>query len=384
MQSWKSWGGIALACALSAACEKQPTAPAKAAVAPPSVSVSAAQSKQIRQHSQFVGQTTAVEDVSLRARVQGYVVERLFTEGKDVDKGETLLLIDPSTYEAQVDIAEGALAQAKAERDRYDKEAERYKTMVKKGAVSQEKYDQVLSQSLSARAAVKSREAELTKRKLELSFTTISAPISGRIGRAQVSVGDLVDPGSGELARLTQLDPIYVTFSISETVLVEVQQKALKTGKKIDTGDYEIRLQFANGTIYKNAGYIDFVDNRVNVSTGTLAIRGRFDNPSRVLVPGQYVTVLLQGKEQTKQLVVPQVAVQEDQTGRFVLVVDKDKKVEVRKVYTGDQVGTDWVIQSGLEDGEQVIVQGLKKVRPGMLVNAQPAMALSTSKAKGN
>lgn len=382
MQSWKSWGGVALACVLSAACEKQPSAPTSAATTPPSVSVSAVQFKQIRDHSQFVGQTTAVEDVSLRARVQGYVVERLFTEGKDVEKGETLLRIDPSTYKAQADIAEGALAQAKAEQDRYDKEAERYKTMVKKGAVSQEKYDQVLSQSLSARAAVQSREAELTKYKLELSFTEITAPIRGRIGRAEVSVGDLVDPGSGELARLTQLDPIYVTFSISETVLVEVQQKALETGKKIDAGDYEIRLQFANGTIYNNVGYIDFVDNRVNVATGTLAIRGRFDNPNRVLVPGQYVTVLLQGKEETKQLVIPQVAVQEDQTGRFVLVVDNNKKVEVRKVYTGEQIGTDWVIQSGLQEGEQVIVQGLQKVRPGMVVNAQPAM--SQSNATGN
>ena len=339
---------------------------------PPSVIVAPVTQKEIVNTVDFIGQTIAVNQVSIRARVSGYIEDRQFIEGEDVEKGEQLLVIDQDPFRAEVNRANAALAQAEADLTRAQKDLSRYSGLVQEGAASQQQVDRTQSEVLQGEALILVRKAELEQAQLNLDYTEIAAPISGRIGRAEVTEGNLVGPESGELAFIAQLDPIYVTFSISEKDMISAKQKTMNSG--INLAERVIpAIRLPNGTMYESEGRIDFVDNAVDPNTGTVALRAVFENPEKLILPGQFVTVVLQQDEPVTHLTVPQVAVLEDQVGRYVLIADNDNKVEQRRVTTGGRDGADWIIREGVAENERVLVYGLQKVQPGMSVNASMA-----------
>ncbi|MCB1856765.1 MAG: efflux RND transporter periplasmic adaptor subunit [Gammaproteobacteria bacterium] len=341
---------------------------------PPGVLVAEARPEQIRDTVEFIGRTVAVNDVSLNAQVSGYLQEILFEEGGEVREGELLFKIDPAIYAAQVAAAKGSVAKASAALVRADKDLARYRELLKKQSVSRQQVDQAESDQLQAAAEVQAAEASLKKAETDLSFTEIRAPIDGRIGRALVSTGNLVGPQSGELARLVELDPIYVNFSVSESDLLDVKQKRKNLTveeRGNERGKLSVALRLANRSVYPHTGEIDFLDNVVDPKTGTVTLRAKFDNPDDFLVPGLFVSTILSTEERTTELMIPQAAVQEDQAGRFVMVVAPDDTVERRKITTGRQIGANLVVTTGLNPEERVVVEGIQKVRPGMKVDAK-------------
>lgn len=339
---------------------------------PPSVIVQPVVQKEITDTVEYIGQTLAVNQVSIRARVSGYVEQRSFREGEDVELGEELLIIDQAPFIAEVNRAKAAVAQSEADLDRARKDLKRYGGLVGEGAASQQQVDRSESEVLQGEAQILARKAELEQAELNLGFTTISAPISGRIGRAQATEGNLVGPESGELAFLVELDPIYVSFSVTEKDMITAKQRMRNQG--INLADKLIpSLRLPNGTMYEIKGRLDFIDNKVDPTTGTVAARCVFPNPDKLLLPGQFVTVVLERDQPVSELVVPQVAVLEDQVGRYVLVAGEDSKVEQRRITTGIRYGNDWIVKDGLDENERVLVYGLQKVQPGMAVNATDA-----------
>ena len=357
---------IAAALVLLAACGQEQAAEERP---PPSVIVAPVVQKEITNTIEYIGQTIAVNQVSIRARVSGYIEQRLFTEGEDIDAGEKLLVIDQAPFIAQVNRAKAALAQAEADLERARKDLVRYSGLVKEGATSQQQVDRTESEVLQGEALILVRQAELEQAELNFNFTEINAPISGRIGRAEVTEGNLVGPESGELAYLVQLDPIYVTFSLTEKELINAKQRMLKEGFDLEEKLIP-SLRLPNGTMYAITGKLDFLDNAVDPATGTVAARSVFDNPDKLILPGLFVTVVLQRDAPVNELVVPQVAVLEDQVGRYVLLADEQNKVEQRRITTGGRYGSDWIVRDGLKESERVLVYGLQKVQPGMVVNA--------------
>ncbi len=357
------------------ACDSDKAEKAAAEAAPPpGVLIAKAARRQVRETLEFIGRTVAVNDVSLNAQVSGYLQERLFEEGAGVETGDLLFRIDPAIYEAQVAVAKGSVAKASAALARAGKDLKRYRLLLKKQSISEQQVDQAESDELQAEAELMAAKATLIGAETDLSFTEIRAPIEGRIGRALVSVGNLVGPGSGELARLVELDPIYVNFSISERDLLTFKERKIKEqGKLTGKHDVQVELRLANKTIYGHKGDIDFLDNVVDPRTGTVTIRARFDNPDRLLVPGLYVSAILGTSERQTELMIPQAAVQEDQAGRFVMVVDPEDKIERRQITTGRQFGGDLVVTGGLNPDERVVVEGIQKVRPGMKVAPKEA-----------
>jgi membrane fusion protein (multidrug efflux system) len=340
---------------------------------PPGVLVAQVAMRQISETVEYVGQTVAVNDVSLRAQVEGYLLERKFDEGRDVEQGDELFLIDPALYEAGVAAAEGAVAEARAEVSRADKDAKRYRSLAQKQSVSQQALDKAESELLQASAILKTAESQLLKAQIDLSHTVITAPISGRIGRAAASVGGLVTPLTGELARLVELDPIYANFSVSERDVIEAKRRFQTGNVELELDRIEVTLRLPDGSLYEHVGRVDFIDNVVDRKTGTIVLRARFDNPQKLLVPGLYVSTMLGREETTDKLIIPQSAVQEDQAGMFVMVVAPDSTVELRRISTGQAYAGELVVNDGLEPGEQVIVEGIQKVRPGLVVDAKLA-----------
>ena len=340
---------------------------------PPGVLVAKVAMRQMSETIDYIGQTVAVNDVSLRTQVEGYLLERTFVEGQDVEEGAELFLIDPVLYQAGVSVAEGSVAQMRAAVTRAAQDVKRYRELIKKQSVSQQKLDEAQSESLQASANLKSAEAQLQKAQIDLSHTIIKAPFSGRIGRAYASVGDLVNPQSGELARLVELDPIYANFSVSEGDVIAAKRSGQLSGAESELDNIEVRLRLPDGSTYEHVGRVDFIDNVVDRKTGTIVMRARFDNPEKLLVPGLYVSTSLGREETTDKLVIPQAAVQEDQAGAFVMVVAPDNRVELRRITPGQAYAGELVIAAGLEPDEQVIVEGIQKVRPGVLVDAKLA-----------
>jgi membrane fusion protein (multidrug efflux system) len=344
-----------------------------AAAPPPGVLVAKVSMRQILETVEYVGQTVAVNDVSLRAQVSGYLLKKTFDEGQDVEKGAELFTIDPALYEAGVAAAAGAVAEAKAEVLRTDKDLKRYRTLIKSQAISQQQLDKAEVELLQASANLKTVEAQLLRAKIDLSYTVIKAPFTGRIGRAGASLGDLVAPQSGELARLVELNPIYANFSVSERDVIAAKRRYQSGDGGVEMDRIEVRLRLPDGSLYEHVGRVDFIDNVVDRRTGTVVLRARFDNPQKLLVPGLYVSTMLGREETTDKLIIPQSSVQEDQAGVFVMVVAPDNKVELRRITTGQAYAGELVVDSGLEPGEQVIVEGIQKVRPGMVVDAKLA-----------
>ncbi|MGI9276166.1 MAG: efflux RND transporter periplasmic adaptor subunit [Endozoicomonas sp.] len=338
---------------------------------PPAVSVINVSKQPVGDYSEYVARTEAVDSVSLRARVEGFLTQRDFIEGQTVEKDQLLFEIDRQPYMAALKKAEADLASARAELVKANKDLQRSKDLFRKGHISQADLDTQTSNEARAEAAVKAADAGLETAKLNLGYTRITAPFEGQVGRASYSVGNLVGPTSNPLATLTSVDPIYVNFQVDEKRLVSHLQT---TGgqRNDDEGHFDMRLRLPNGTDYDRSGIFNFADTHVDETTGTLTLRAQFPNPHGIIVPGLFVTLIVETHEKVDRPVIPQAAVQENQSGRFVLVVDAEQQVSTRQVEMGRRIGPMWVVTEGLKAGEQIIVEGLQKVRPG--VKVQPSM----------
>ena len=335
---------------------------------PPAVSVRPVASRQVTETSDFVGRVTAIEKVDIVARIVGFIEERNFTEGQQVKTGDLLFRIEQDTYRAAVDQQRANLAKAKATEVNTTLQLQRGKELVRNSNIPQSTVDQRAADDAAAKADVMQAQALVEQAEINLGYTEIRSPIDGRIGLANFTKGNLVQPSSGTLATIVSQDPIYVTFQVSERDLLAYKSRLAASVSKYPHLTIHVRLP--NGTEYAHPGETNFSDVKVDTTTDTVTIRATLPNPDGLLVPGGVVGVITERGPPTSALVVPLAAVQLDQAGRYVLVVDAAKKVEQRRVTTGVEQGRDVVVTDGLKEGEMVIVEGIQKVRPGQVVAA--------------
>lgn len=336
----------------------------------PSVVVNTAQTKTIQSKTEIVGRTRASEDVVIKSQIEGQLIKRAFVEGENVTVGDVLFEIDPSSYIAELEQHQAVLKQAIASRDVAIMNWERGNKLLPDGMISAQDMDELTTRKISTAAGVVQAEAAVKGAKLKLSYTTIYAPISGRISQSKVSTGEIIGPNT-EMANLVQLTPMWVNFLVAEKLLIDARQNYAKsTNKDIEISDIVISLRLPNGTTFDETGYIDFISNRVDPNTGSLPIRATFKNDKQMLLPGMFVTLVIESPIKEEALLIPQAAVQEDQQGRFVMLVNENDQIEKRIVELGERFGVDWRVLNGLKDGERIVVDGLQKVRPGIQVIA--------------
>jgi RND family efflux transporter MFP subunit len=401
-----------------AACDRSPQV--SAAPKPSAVTVVAVGQRSVPVYGQYVGQTEAVKTVEVRARVEGFIERQVAPDGADVKAGDVLFVIDPRPFEAtlrqaeanvardtaQLRQAEAALtqreadvrqAQANVDRDvaQVDNavtQEGRYRLLLQQGLIAREQYDQIRTNMAAleatvkadraalenaraalaassaaienAKAAVRADEAAADNARLQLGYTVIKSPLDGRMGRAEVRVGAFVGKVEATLlATVSTLDPMYVSFSVSEREALSVwARRRAELQARPGSG---ITMTLPDDSVYPQDGRLDFVDRAVDPRTGTLALRAAFPNPARVLQPGQYVRLRILLAERPDALVVPQAAVQESQGSTSLFVVAPDKTVQVRTVRMGPRVGPLWVVEEGVKAGEHVVVKGLQQIRAG-------------------
>lgn len=332
----------------------------------PSVVVATVSRRDVSRQKRYVGRVEAIHKVQLVARVTGFLEQRNFKEGSFVKKGDLLFDIEQSAYKAAVDQSAAEVASSEAQLKNNQLEYDRNKNLFTTKDVPKETLDASRSTLEVSKANVKKSEASLATAKLNLSYTEIRAPIDGRISAANIDVGNLVGPSSGALATIVSMDPIYVTWFVSERDLIEARKAGVLKGADTPLTPY---LELSDGSAYPHPGKLDYLDIAVAQETDTIKVRARFPNTGHVLIPGQFVYVTVKSDKTKSALVVPEVSLQQDQSGHYVLVVKKDGKVARRTVKLGQQVDNDFVVTDGLTPGERVITEGIQKVVPGNLVN---------------
>ena len=342
--------------------------PPQAAAAPPApaVGVRVATMKGVSQSFEFVGRVKAIEKVELRARVEGFLEKVLFREGQDVKAGELLYQIEKVQFQSAVDQAKANLAVAEAALTNAKVEYERSTELLKRNFSPQSQVDANKAALDTAAGRVMQAKAALTQAQVNLDYTDIRAPIDGRIGRTAYTVGNLVNPASGVLATIVSQDPIYVLFPVSVRDLEAIREARRK--EEGGMAKIDIRVRLPSGQEHTQRGTWNLTDPQVDPQTDTLIMRATIPNPDRTLTDGQFVTAIIRERQEAPRLVVPQAALQVDQSGYYVLVVNDQHKVEQRRVQTGPQLGTDIVATSGVKEGEKVIIDGIQKVRPGQVV----------------
>jgi membrane fusion protein, multidrug efflux system len=337
---------------------------------PPAVTVVPVASREVTDTAEYVGRVVAINKVDIVARVPGFIEERTFTEGQEVKKGDLLFRIEQATYKALVDQQLAAVAKAKATEANAVLQLERGKELGRSLNIPQSTIDQRAADAGTAKADVMVAQAALEQAKINFDYTEIHSPIDGRIGLANFTVGNLVGPSAGSLATIVSHDPIYVIFQASERDVIAYKRRiAVEGGPHV-----VVRLKLPDGSVYSQPGLSNFLDIQVANTTDTVAVRAQFPNPDGLLIPGGVVGVTVERGAPKATLIVPQAAVQVDQAGRYVLLVDDAKKVELRRIATGAEQGSDIVVTSGLKQGELIITEGIQKVRPGQVVSASPPM----------
>ncbi len=334
---------------------------------PPGVSIAVITEQDVNPPLSRNGRVEAVQSVDLRARVEGVLEEIRFKEGADVQKGDLLYVIEQAPYKAALQVAEAEIAKAEAALANARQFLKRLQS-ARKGAVAESDLEAAASAELQAKASLMEAEARRLQARLNLGYTHIRAPIAGRIGKSALTVGNLLGPASGVLARLVQLHPIRVVYSVSEDRVFNVRLESKGQNVEALNASFVPEIEMSNGVMYAHTGKIDFVDNQVDSGTGTVAIRTLFPNPDTLLLPGQFVKVVVRRNEAKRMPIVPQAAIMEDREGRFVFVVDASNTVLQRRIRTGASAGTGWAVEEGLQAGESVIVQGIQKARPGQIV----------------
>src|SRR5215472_15563756 len=336
---------------------------------PPAVLVQPAELRSMTKQFEFVGRAEALEKVDLRARVQGFLGPRLFKDGDEVKEGQLVFAIEKEPFETAVDQRRAQLAAAQATLANADQQLARTAELTRKGNAPVAQLDQRTAEQAQAKAAVMEAEANLREAQIQLSYTEITTPISGRIGRAAVSPGNLIGPDSGVLATVVQENPMQVLFSVTQREMLEARRDAGSNGK------VRARVRLADGSLYDEGGRIDFLDVQVNPRTDGQIVRAMFPNPDGMLTNGQTVRVIIEQKGGAKVVVIPEAAIAMDQTGPYVFVVGQDDKIEQRRLHLG--VGREGlaVVDEGLKPGERVVVQGQQRIRAGMTVAPQLAPA---------
>lgn len=319
------------------------------------------------------GRLEAVRTAEVRARVAGIVKQRVFREGSEVAAGEVLFRIDPAPFRAAYDSASAAVARAEASRDQARAQADRAESLIGQKMISKQDYDLAIASARQTAADVAAAKAAQETAKLNLGYATVTSPIAGRIGRALVTEGALVGQGEAtQLALVQQLDPVYVNFSQSSNDVLRLKRQVESGQLKSLGGQVPVTLLMEDGSEYPQKGRLLFSDMSVDPSTGSIALRAEFPNPRRLLLPGMYVRVRLPQAVASDAITVPQRAVVRTQQGAAVMVVGADGKVTPQPVTTAAAQGDLWVIASGLKGGEQVIVEGLQKAKPGSTVKPVP------------
>lgn len=363
-----------LAAALAGCGQQQPQGGGMPGFPPAEVTTVAVQPASFPVSFEYVGQAAGSKDAEVRSRVTGIVEKRLFQEGAWVKVGQPLFQLDARPYQAQLALAEADLARAQAEKARADREVARLKPLAEKRAIGQKEADDAQSQSDMAAAAIGAAQAKLTEARLNVSYTRVTAPIAGVTGRAAQSEGSLANANTTLLATVSQLDPIWVVFNVSENERLKLD-RARASGKLAVPANnaFEVELKLADGSTFPRTGRINFSDLRVNPQTGTYEMRASVPNADGAVKPGQFLRVVLKGAERKDAIAVPQVAVMEGPQGKFVYVAGKDKDgkdvATPRPVEVGDWTegngGNRWLIESGLKPGDQVIVEGVARLMPG-------------------
>ncbi len=368
MKDRRSTASMLVAAALCVACSAAPALAQQPSAPPPAVLVQAAELKPIADQAEFIGRASAVDKVELRARVKGFLGPRKFADGDQVKKDQVVFTIEPETYQAAVDQKKAQLDATRAALANAELQLKRAAELLRTSTGTQVTYDQRLSEQLQAKAQVEDASAQLRDAELQLSYTDIKSPIDGRIGRAAFSPGNLVSPESGVLATVVSENPIRVLFPVTQRELLDARRD-----QAADPNGIVVRIRLADGSIYKEIGKIDFIDNTVDAKTDGQIVRATFPNPEGMLTDGQTLRVIIEGETVPTSVAVPQAAIAQDQTGAYLFVVNDKNMVEQKRVRTGVSRDGMVAITSGLQAGERVIVQGQQRVRPGMTVNPSAA-----------
>lgn len=327
----------------------------------------AAERKPITRAIDFVGRVEAIQHVDIRARVTGFLQKILFTEGDLVKEGQPLYQIEPDTFKAAETQARGALFEAQAKYQNAVAQRERTQELVKTNAATPAQLDRQVAAEKSAQGDVIIATANLQTATINLGYTDIASPITGEIGRTNVTIGNVVGPDSGTLATIVSRDPMYVTFPVSQREFLGLQRE--EAARKVT--DLAVNLRFADGSAYPETGRINFVDVKVDRATDTVTVRATFPNPKRTLIDGQLVRVALSTGKPQEKVLVPQAALIVDQQGPYVFLV-VDGKAAIQRLRLGGESGPDAIVEDGLKGGEQVVVQGMDTLRPGAAVIASP------------
>ncbi|NWJ25684.1 efflux RND transporter periplasmic adaptor subunit [Rhizobium sp. RM] len=346
-----------------------------------SVEVQPVQLMNVAPKYEFVGRVEAANSVDILARVPGFIKERLFQEGQSVTADQPLFVIEQESYQLSLDDAQATRDAAQSNLVNAEQSLARNLSLAR-GSVSQAVLDQSQAARDSAASSLRSADVKVNQAKLNLSYTRISSPIAGRIGVSNVSVGGFVGNATTVLARVVQMDPIRVVFSVSDRSILDLRAAAGGASKEELARHFKTSLRLSNGQVYIQSGEIEFLDNQVDLQTGTLAIRASFSNPDALLVPNQFVTVVVSEDAPVMKPVVPQEVVQQDRDGKYVLLAGEGDKAELRRISADNQMSGNWIVEDGLVGGERLITGNLQSVAEGMPLKVMPATDLSSTGTK--
>ena len=348
---------------------------------PPAVGVVKVEARAVTPSSEFVGRIQAVERVNLVARVTAFLDRRSFTEGVEVKKGDLLYRLEQGPFQADAQAKQAAIAQFNAQLQNASITLTRQKTLLSSPAGQQAAVDLALANQQSLQAQILGAQAQLKQSQINLDYTEIRAPIDGKIGRTAVTVGNVVGPNTGVLATIVSQDPMYVVFPVPVRTALDLRQRYAGPN---GFGESIVKVRLPNAQLYQRSGTLDFVDNTVAGNTDTITMRGVLPNPvlpesqgageaTRELVDGELVTVVIEDSRTVQALTVPRAAVLTDQVGDYVYVVDGQNKVVQQRIRLGQSTPLSAVVTEGLHEGEMVVLEGLQRVRPGIVVAPSPA-----------
>ena len=330
----------------------------------PEVTVDVIKDVDIIRDYEAPGRVVAKYRVDVLARIDGYLQKSYFKEGDYVKAGQTLFLIEPAGYTNAANVASADVANLKAQLDYAEKQLVRAKELVEKDYIAKSQYDNILSQRDSLRAQLKSAQARYNDSNRNLGYTNVKSPVDGQVGIIDVTVGNYVSPSSGPLTTINSTDPIYVTFPLEAD-----DYNALAAADGADNKTRKVELLFSDGSKYMYDGVQDFTDNKIDQSTGTVTLRATFKNPNNQLLHGEFVNIKLYANKPVKTPVVPLVAVQENQAGKFVYRVNDQNLPELVYIKVSGQHGDNWIVKEGLKTGDKIIIDGIQKVIPGQAVS---------------
>jgi membrane fusion protein (multidrug efflux system) len=351
---------------------------------PPEVLTTTVAAQSLPLSFEYVGQSAGSREVEVRARVQGVILKRNFTEGAPVKEGQSLYSIDPAQFEAAAARAEADVAAAQARLEQARRNAARLKPLYAEKAVSQKENDDAVSAEEISAADVKAARARLTEARLSLSYTKVESPVSGVASRSLRSEGSLVGGPETLLTTVVQVDPIWVNFGIPDNEQAQLARD-VQAGRVAlpKDGTFEVALKLADGSLYELTGKLNFNDVRVSPTTGTREARAELPNPKGVLRPGEFVRVILRGATRPNAVTVPQRAVLEGPQGKFVYIVDENNTAQPRPIEVGDWAGDAWIVNKGVQPGDRVIVEGLMRLGPGAPVRIAEAGSKPAAQPQG-